>query len=154
MEAEDRQRAGALRLLWMVRRLHELGFERLRISPGLSPSGAYWRCPLTHAGNVGPDGFSILEEAEGSGAFVRYSSADEPCPFSWSDAAEWSAQAMAEAFLERFPKLAELARGSDCPYAIWLAEVLGRAEAGEFVVLYSDLGESVGRLPPPALAER
>lgn len=34
------------RLLEMVQVLHLQGYERLRINPGMSPSGCYWRCEL------------------------------------------------------------------------------------------------------------
>jgi hypothetical protein len=31
----------------MVHELHKAGYQLLRISPGLSPSGIHWRCPIT-----------------------------------------------------------------------------------------------------------
>ena len=42
----------AQRILSMVGELHKLGLQRLRISPGMSPSGLYWRCAITPADNI------------------------------------------------------------------------------------------------------
>jgi hypothetical protein len=32
------------KLLYVVKDLHNIGYESLRIIPGISPSGLYWRC--------------------------------------------------------------------------------------------------------------
>ena len=40
------------RVLLMVHELHKLSYQRLRIAPGMSPSGMHWRCSVTHVGNI------------------------------------------------------------------------------------------------------
>jgi len=36
----------AIRVLAMIGELHKRGYQRLRVMPYLSPSGAYWRCEV------------------------------------------------------------------------------------------------------------
>jgi hypothetical protein len=38
----------------MVGELHELGFQRLRVSPGMAPTGMHWRCTITSVDNIQP----------------------------------------------------------------------------------------------------
>jgi len=42
----DPIKAAALNVLLMVHELHKLGYQRLRIVPGMSPSQAYWRVTI------------------------------------------------------------------------------------------------------------
>lgn len=49
MEAPQRR---ALRILRLVHELHKQGYQLLRIVPGMSPSGCYWRCAITPRSNV------------------------------------------------------------------------------------------------------
>ena len=42
----------ARRVLRLVRDLHEQGYQLLRISPGMAPSGCYWRCAVTPKSNI------------------------------------------------------------------------------------------------------
>jgi hypothetical protein len=46
--------------LLMVGELHVRGYQRLRIAPGMSASGCYWRCSVTPAAHIrsrnSPDG--------------------------------------------------------------------------------------------------
>jgi hypothetical protein len=48
----DAVRRHSQRVLSMVAELHKLGYQRLRIAPGMSPSGAYWRCLITPVTNI------------------------------------------------------------------------------------------------------
>jgi hypothetical protein len=43
----------------MVHELHKAGYQRIRILPYLSPSGAYWRCTITTSDNVADDGYHL-----------------------------------------------------------------------------------------------
>lgn len=52
----------AQRVLAMVHELHKQGYQRIRIMPGMSSSGADWRCSITHVGNIAPkDGAKIVD---------------------------------------------------------------------------------------------
>ena len=144
------------RVVAMAHELHKAGFQLLRISPGLSPSGVHWRCPITCAANVQADGFSIKDTSQAAGLFLPYSSAD-PGYFGWAGAAEFSARELAVRFLTEHPVLARASLGRDLPYAGWLTEVLGVVEQGDmrrYPVLYADFpldpdARAIPRPPPP-----
>jgi len=40
------------KVLRMVTELHVRGYQRLRIAPGMAPSGCSWRCSITPATNI------------------------------------------------------------------------------------------------------
>ena len=148
------------RLVAMVHELHKVGYQRLRVSPGLSPSGMHWRCSITCASNIKPDGFSLIDDSTDSGLWAPYTSAD-PGYFGWTGVERASARDLAVRFLAAFPRLAELGAGRDWAYAGWLTEVLGMIEQGKtgrYPVFYADYpinldAQSVPRPPPPSRGE-
>ncbi|MGK7863220.1 hypothetical protein [Falsiroseomonas sp. E2-1-a4] len=143
----------AVRLISMVHHLHRAGYQRIRLSPGIAPSGCYWRGPVTFAGNVEADGFSIREFDVEGGLVAPYTSGQGARYFDWPDAQAMDARALAEAFLERFHLIARRGEGRDWAYAGWLTDVLGRAELGDLPAFYADypLDEvEMGKwMPPP-----
>jgi hypothetical protein len=109
----------------MVGVLHQQGFQRLRIAPGL---GLSWRCPLTPIANIQElNGARIADYDAGLSAF--YCSADENLYFGWQDRQTANSRQLAETFVERFPRIAEASHGRDWQYAGWFQEVLGHTEA-------------------------
>ncbi len=54
----------ALRFLQMVGELHKLGYDRIRIAAGMSPSGIHWRCSITHSQNVQEDGWEPIADKD------------------------------------------------------------------------------------------
>ena len=140
----------------MVHELHKAGYQRLRVSPGLSPSGVHWRCSITCACNVRPDGFTVIDCTDAGGLFAAYTSASAGY-FDWPDSPPLSAREMAVRFLAAFPRLAERGAGRDWAYAGWLTEMLGVIEQGDtrrYPKFFADYpldldGQSVPRPPPP-----
>jgi hypothetical protein len=126
----------ALRVLCMVHELHKLGYQRLRIAPGMSPSGCHWRCSITLAGNILKSHGARLRDFHRDAA--HYTTGQDNEYFGWEDAAEDTVQQLAARFLERFPEIARLAQGRDWPYAGWYVEMLGLAERGAFPIAYAD----------------
>lgn len=143
----------ATRLLRMVHELHKAGFQRIRFSSGMAPSGMYWRCSITHAGNMTPDGLRIgASRAEEEVA--DYSTGSRDRYFHWPDAPGRSARELGIMFLDRYPVIAREGTGRDWAYAGWLTEILGRAERNEpsgFPVFFADypLDLAPADLPPP-----
>lgn len=130
----------ALRVLAMVGELHKRGFQRLRIVPGVAPSGVYWRCTITHAGNILRTHGALLARRDPDVA--RYTTGDGNRYFGWEDAREDTARQLAVKFMARFPEIAERGRGRDWAYAGWYVEMLGLAERGVLPVAYADwMGE-------------
>lgn len=139
----------ALRVLLMVHELHKRGHQRLRILPGMAPSGLYWRC------SIWP-----LEPHAGAEA-ARYTSGMKNRYFGWDDAENDGAPQLADKFAARFPGLVAQGAGPDWRYAGWYVAMLGFAERGHFPVAYDDWygeappywakdGERLLPFPPPA----
>jgi hypothetical protein len=147
-EASQLDPAGrrALRVLRMVHELHKLGYQRVRIVPGMSPSGMHWRCTITHAGNILKTHGAMPRDFHREAA--HYSSADENIYFGWEDAQQDTVQRLAARFLERFPEIARRGHGTDWPYAGWYVQMLGFAERGAFPVAYADYSDPDPRWLP------
>ena len=65
------------KVLTMVRELHNQGYQRIRISPGMAPSGMHWRCAITTASNISSrNGALISSNGVEDDLIARYSSAD------------------------------------------------------------------------------
>ncbi len=146
----------ATRVLGMVHELHKAGYQKIRISPGISANGGYWRCHITYSANVADDGFSIANFDVDNGLVALYSTGQDSAYFGWKDSAEFNAREMAVRFLREFPQIAEHGVGRDWLYAGWLTDALGRAEQGQYtdlVVLYGDYPieerEYAAWQPPP-----
>lgn len=125
-----------VRVLAMVHELHKAGFQRLRIFPQASGSGAHWRCAILGSDFVQDDGFTPLDDIASVSSLpeehlvARYSSASGADYFGWRDAQSADARQLASLFLERFPHIKHASPGRDWAYAGWLTDVLGRAESG------------------------
>jgi DNA-binding transcriptional ArsR family regulator len=152
------------RVLVMVQELHRRGHERLRIAPGISPSGLHWRCSIIPVDRVRRDHGAL---AVGGGDLAAcYSSGQGARFFDWPDAEQDAPVALAGKFLDRFPDLASRGRGSDPEYARWYAGMLRATTPDGLIYAYADwdlpedhipvLGctsEVKIPLPPPGSAE-
>ncbi len=138
---EEEAHNNARRVLEMVAELHRLGYQRLRIGPGISPSGMYWRCAVTHADNIGSDhGAMVVDENHDT---VTYSSAVGKNFFGWEDASDDDTETLARKFVERFPVIVRLGRGDDEEYAAWFTQVVALAREGDLPYAYSDWSEDM-----------
>lgn len=149
----DPSRRHATRLLTMVHELHKVGYQRIRFSSGMAPSGIHWRCSITHAGNMTRDGLCIDASSAGD-EVAHYSTGSGDGYFRWPDAPGRSARELGNMFLDRFPIIAREGSGRDWAYAGWLTEILGWSERGEpsgFPVFFADypFDHKPADLPPP-----
>ena len=150
----------ATRVIAMVHELHKAGYQRVRMLPYLSPSGAHWRCEITFSDNVEDDGYTIKGFGSDIGCIARYSSSQENRYFDWEGAEKMRARELAARFLVAFPEIAKRGIGRDWLYAGWVTEVLGRAEQGQakdLLILFADWAidpkDIDGWLPPPPLRD-
>ena len=130
----------AIRVLSMVGELHKRGFQRLRVMPYMSPSGAYWRCEIGPIECFYRNHGAVLQDL-GPTPIARYSSGAENHYFEWRDAEQDDARSLATKFIERFDRLAERARGWDYPYAGWYLHLLGLAEDGWLPFVIADYAD-------------
>jgi hypothetical protein len=140
------RRAG--RVLAMIHELHKAGYQRIRIAPGMSPSGNHWRCHVTTADNTQLNGWEPINQEED---VVNYSTGDEDRFFGWADASGKNARQLAQMFITRFPNLAKKGAGRDRPYAGWFVGMLGTAENGRLPIFFADydLESTESEMPPP-----
>ena len=119
----------------------------------MSPSGMHWRCWLTTADSVSPDGWSSKTHAYYNTA--SYSSAARAQMFGWEDAHDKNAKDLAQLFVERFPEIAERGKGRDQAYADWFAGIMATAEAGRLPIFFADyeIDLSGVSVPPPPKAK-
>jgi hypothetical protein len=133
------------RLLLMVRELHRRGYERLRASPGLSPSGCHWRFFVTPVSNIRCSHGARVWNHGGAVAF--YTSAHGAHCFGWPDASGDSPVELATKFLDRCAELCASAHGPDEAYARWYAEMLEATEPDGLIYAYADWELPIDRLP-------
>jgi hypothetical protein len=128
--------ANCRRLMQMVGHLHRIGYQRLRLNPGIAPSGFFWRC---HVRPVNTEGVYLVRieeldlEAEAS-----YSSSEKTEFFGWPDAANDTPEQLAAKFVERFPIRAALGFGADEEYAAWYADMMEKTAPAGLIFDYAD----------------
>lgn len=148
------------RVVAMVHELHKAGYQRIRAIPQEAPNGSQWRCHITSASNVQPDGFTLKDpDIEGIGLVAHYGTGQGAAYFGWTDAARLSARELAVLFLERFPQIMQNGQGRDWLYAGWLTDFLGRMENADELGLLTfeadyplDPGPIDPWMPPPPRA--
>jgi len=126
----------ALRVLRMVHELHKRGYQRIRIAPGMAPSGMHWRCAVTHAKNIHKSHGAMLRDQDRD--TIHYTSGQKAAYFGWEDAQTDTVPALVDKFLERCPNIARAGLGRDWAYAGWFVEMLGLAERDAFPTAYCD----------------
>lgn len=135
------------RVFLMLAVLHRYGYERLRVLPGMSPSGMHYRCSITPARNVYADHGAIGINAT---LTASHTSANGRRYFEWNDAEDASPHALAGLFIERYGRIAKLGWGADAAYTAWFREALQFVERGAFPVAYDD-GYFAQENPRPGL---
>ena len=123
-------------VLLLVGELHRRSYERLRIRPGMSPSGLYWRCSIKAAGRIVRQEVGDVGQLDANVA--RYTSGQENAYFGWEDAADDTVSQLADKFIMRFPELCARGKGADPSYAQWYREMLSATEPNGLPIAYAD----------------
>jgi hypothetical protein len=124
------------KVLRMVAELHNRGYQRIRISPGMSPSGNSWRCLVTPVTNICREHGAMTLSYENMTA--KYSSANERAYFGWDDCAHVAPSTLAELFISRFPEIARAGKGADWAYAGWYQEMMSLTHPSSFPIAFAD----------------
>ena len=123
-------------VLLLVGELHRRGYEKLRIYAGLSPAGGYWRCSITHAGNISHLNGAEIADFNADSTF--YTTEQEDAYFGWKDVVHDSVAQLADKFIERFPEICAKGKGADPAYAAWYRHMLNATEPNGFPIAYGD----------------
>ena len=124
-----------IRILQGVQVLHQRGYHRIRVLPGASPSGVYWRVAITSADNlIDSAGSSHLTNYE---AALTYSTGG-PTEFAGGEVSVATPpETVADLILRAMPERAST--GSDPTYVSWFADLLRRVESsGELPIAYAE----------------
>jgi len=132
----ETQHRSSLRVLRLVHELHKQGYQRLRIAPGMAPSGCYWRCSITSKSNILRSHGAMLKDFDR--AVAHYSSGQDNEYFGWTDAKSDDVKELAAKFMNRFPEVIEASLGDDWSYAGWYVRMLGYAEREMLPIAYAD----------------
>jgi hypothetical protein len=124
------------KLLLMVSELHVRGFQRIRIAPGMSPSGCHWRCSIAPVTNISSRHGAQISSWDKLAA--HYTSGQGSNYFDWIDAEHVAPSQLAELFIERFPRIVEAGRGPDWVYSGWYLEMLHLTYPDSFPIAYAD----------------
>ena len=114
----------ARRLLLMVAELHKLGYEGMRATPFMSPSGCYWRCCIVPANLTHPTHGACLAENVVYETLPRYSSGNEDDYFGWANMKPKTPLVLARRFIVEFAKFAKQGKHPDPAYARWFLNML------------------------------
>lgn len=130
----------ALRVLRMVGELHGMGYQKIRIVPGMASSGMYWRCAVTSKRRIAADHGALTQHDElfEPPHVAAYTTGSDNEYFGWTDAQRATAGKLATLFVDRFPLICDEGRGQDWAYAGWYVHMLGLAKTGALPVAYRD----------------
>lgn len=125
------------RVFQMVHELHKIGYQGVRICPGITSSGSYYRIHIATADSMDHrEGyglyphFNIDPDTESEPSTVIYSSSVDNKYFGWEDGPGSSAKNLANKFITRFPEMAESSFYLDWAYAGWMTGLIGELENG------------------------
>lgn len=120
----------------MLARLHELGYQRLRLSCGISPTGLNWRYSVAPVEKFEANGYMLREGYYPGEAFGSTSGLDTL--FMWGEVQGLSPDELAQRFLDTYPTVAAAGQGNDPAYARWFAEALERCRPDGALVMYGE----------------
>lgn len=124
----------ARRLMVMIAKLHELGYEKIRFYPHIGGAG-FWRYEISTS-SLRPS-HRYLEKSSGIIA-VHGSLGTDTCTFGWDDTPDDSIERLAYAFLTKYPEFAIAGKGSDIEYAEWYRTMLKKTRPGGIIYLWWD----------------
>lgn len=125
----------------MLTRLHQRGYQRLRLSSGISPTGLNWRYAIAPADDFEPNGYRLTGGMYPGVAFGTTRGDD--APFGWEDAQDLSPDQLAERFVESFPAAAAAGLGTDLDYAAWLVETLAVCRPAGAPIMFGEYVDPV-----------
>lgn len=125
-----------VRVLRMLRELHGRGYERLRLSSGISPSGLHWRYSIAPAEDFEPNGYLLRHDRYPGDAAASTGGTDPP--FNWQVTDDADPKVLADHFLEHFPGVAAAGLGPDPAYAQWLRDALDACLPDGAPIMYGD----------------
>lgn len=134
----------ARRLMYMIRELHNLGYQKIRFYPHIGGAG-YWRYIITSAPS--PSMTSDVYPADTDTVWQSLGSGDQP--YGWGDNMDDSISELAAKFLATYPRIAAESKGEDQQYAEWYRDMLEKTKPEGIIYFwwdgaYESTGEYIG----------
>jgi len=143
--------AACIRMVEMTHELHVLGYQKIRLFPYVSPSGAHWRLEWASVENFRSAISPPIDTEER--LIARYTSADGWHPFHWEAVESLTPKDMAHQFILQFPEISSAGKGQDWLYAGWMTSLLGEVRKGRFPYLAADRPIDLSRGVPMNIGE-
>lgn len=121
------------RYFLVIRELHEMGYELIRVCPCLSPNGTAWRCATTVKKYTLKNCGAIYRSTEPHTAANTHSG-----QFSWGDCIGLSPHEIALQFIEHYPHIAKWGKGKDKEYKEWFKQACDLAQRGYIFYAFAD----------------
>ncbi len=135
------------KLMLVVRELHVMEYEGLRLAPYLAPSGMYWRAQIVPVEYISPKhGARSIYLSKHSG-IPTYTSGSGYNYFELGTVESDTPQQIAEKFIARFQELAQLGKLDDPEYVQWYAEMLAATEPDGMIYAFADFDVPLDRMP-------
>lgn len=129
----DNDGYGACDIILMLDELHKRGYEQLRILPGLSPSGFYWRWRIYPKALLGNDKY--LERN-----LNLPSSITSGCPYgsTGKEASCNDYKELADEFISLYQNVIEAGKRPDAEYIRWFQQIVNKAKENIVPLAYYD----------------
>ena len=119
------------RYFLVIRELHEMGYELIRVCPSLSASGCYWRCATTVKKYTLKTCGAVYRGPEHTAADTHSGR------FKWGDCDDLMPHEIALQFIEHYPHLAKWGKGKDPEYKEWFKKACDLAQRGYVFYAFS-----------------
>lgn len=143
--------ATPLRILQGIRVLHRRGHRQIRIHPGISPSGMYWRVAITTVANLTHGDFWKVRNED---AVIRYTTGAESAFAGFEVTAATKPETVADLIARSLPSAGPLS--DDPAYAAWFDGLMELVErVNRLPIAYDDYfdprdGWKIGEIRYPA----
>ncbi len=120
------------RYFLVIRELHELGYELIRVCPCLSPNGLSWRCATTVKRYTLKRCGAIYHGPEHTAANTSNGI------FRWDIGNHNTTYEIALQFIKHYPHLAKWGKGSDPEYVRWFKKANDLAQRGYIFYAFAE----------------
>lgn len=122
------------RYFLVIRELHRMGYELIRVCPCFSPNGISWRCATTVKKFTLKNCGAIYHGPEHTAA--------RTCDgkFAFGECERMTPREIAERFLDHYKHLAKWGNGSDPEYVAWFQKACDLAQRGYVFYAFDDYG--------------
>ena len=132
------------KLMLVVRELHLMGYEGLRLAPYLAPSGCYWRAQIVPIEYISDEHGAIVNSI--GLEIPSYSSATKFNYFDLNTTEADTPQQIAEKFIFTYASLCTLGKITDAEYVQWYLEMLSATDPNGVIYAFADFDVPLDRM--------